>query len=301
MFWLLRSIGAAIDTRRQALRIRHGPPLVKQAVLITFTLAVVAYSIATTLFFVGVARQGHVVQAPRWGPLALAIAGMLHLSYIILAAVGSHACPVLSSLPLGVSLTAIMLVALQLWLGHSRRLHALGACIAPLALTLLVGAQFMRREAAPASLPPWLLASHITANLLGLSMFLMAGTAGIFYLVQTRRLKRKEVRQAGLRLPPLDVLSRIERRLLLAGFPLLTFGIISGAFFSRSLLEPSEIAWVRAALAGTAWVLLAAVLVLRGVSGWTGRRAALGTIVGAGCVLMVIVVYAIRPLLQGGT
>ena len=32
-----------------------------------------------------------------------------------------------------------------------------------------------------------------------------------------------------------------------------------------------------------------------------GRRAALGTIVGAGCVLMVIVVYALRPLLQGGT
>jgi ABC-type uncharacterized transport system permease subunit len=274
---------------------------VNQAVLITFTLAVVAYSIAATLFFVGVARQAHILPTPRWGPRALAVGGALHLTYITLAAVGSRSCPVLSSLPLGVSLTAIMLVALYLWLRHSRRLNALGACVAPLALTLLVGAQFIRGEAAPSSLPPWLLASHVTANLLGLSLFLMAGTAGVFYLIQTRRLKRKEVRQAGLRLLPLDVLARIERHLLLAGFPLLTFGIVSGAFFSRLLLESSGIALVRALLAGTAWVLLAGVLVLRGVSGWTGRRAAMGTIVGASCVLMVVVVYAIRPLLGDGT
>lgn len=271
------------------------------AVLITFTLAVVAYSVASTLFFVGVIRQVHVAAAPRWALPVLAAGGATHLVYIVLAAVNAGTCPVLSSLPLGVSLTAFMVVALYLWLGPSRGLHTLGAFVAPLALTLLVGAQLVRADAPSAFLPPWLLASHIMANLLGLALFLMAGASAIFYLIQTRRLKRKELRQPGGRLPALDVLARIERRLLLAGFPLLTFGIITGAFFSRKLLEDTGIALVRAILAGAAWLLLACVIVLRGARGWTGRRAALGTIVGAACVLLVILVYVIRPFLGGGS
>jgi hypothetical protein len=42
-------------------------------------------------------------------------------------------------------------------------------------------------------------------------------------------------------------------------------------------------------------VVLAAVLVLRRVAGVRGRRAAYGTLAGVLCVLLVIVVYAVRP------
>jgi ABC-type uncharacterized transport system permease subunit len=96
------------------------------------------------------------------------------------------------------------------------------------------------------------------------------------------------------------VLENIEQRLLLAGFPLLTFGIISGAAFSRSILGGSELALLRVGLAAAGWIMLAAVLVLRRVAGWSGRRAAWGTIAGAACVLLVVVVYALGPVLGGG-
>ena len=47
-----------------------------------------------------------------------------------------------------------------------------------------------------------------------------------------------------------------------------------------------------------AWVLFAAVLLLRLAAGWRGRRAAIGTIVGFLCTAAVLVSYMVRA--QGG-
>jgi ABC-type uncharacterized transport system permease subunit len=272
---------------------------VAQAVTIAFIGAVVSYSVAATLLFVELVRKAPIVGLRPWGTGALALGAALHLGYIILASFASHTCPVLSSLPLGVSLTGWFAVALCLVLGRSR-LYLLGVFMAPLALTLLVGAQFLRTDNRDAALPRSLLAAHVTANLLGLALFLMAAAVATFYLAQSSRLKRKDARHAAGRLPPLDVLDNLEQRLLLAGFPLLTFGIISGAVFSRSLVGGSELALLRAGLAAGGWVMLAAVLLLRRLAGWSGRRAAWGTITSAACVLLVVVVYALRPAVGVG-
>jgi ABC-type uncharacterized transport system permease subunit len=94
-------------------------------------------------------------------------------------------------------------------------------------------------------------------------------------------------------LPPLDALDLTEHRLLLAGFPLLTFGIVSGAVFAARLDA-------RAALGYTAWVLVAGVLVLRAVAGWRGRRAAYGTLAGVACTLLVLLFYVVHSNGRGG-
>jgi ABC-type uncharacterized transport system permease subunit len=285
--------------RRSSSRPRPNPCTVAQAVTIAFVGAVVSYSVATILLFVELVRKAPIAGLRPWSTRTLAVGAALHLGYIIVASLASHTCPVLSSLPLGVSLMAWFAVALCLWLGRSR-LFILGVFMAPLALTLLIGAQFVHSDNRDATLPRSLLATHVTANLLGLALFLMAAAVATFYLVQSSRLKRKDARHAAGRLPPLDVLENVEQRLLLAGFPLLTFGIISGAAFSRSLIGGSELALLRAGLAAAGWLMLAAVLLLRRLAGWSGRRAAWGTITSAACVLLVVVVYALRPLFGGG-
>jgi hypothetical protein len=179
--------------RRSSPKLRPVRFPVAQAVTIAFIGAVVSYSVAATLFFVELVHKAPIAGLRQWGTGTLALGAVLHIGYVVLASVTSHTCPVLSSLPLGVSLTAWLAIVLYLWLGRSR-LHILGAFMAPLALTLLIGAQFVHSGKRVATLPRSLLASHVTANLLGLALFLMAAGVATFYLVQSSRLKRKDAR-----------------------------------------------------------------------------------------------------------
>jgi ABC-type uncharacterized transport system permease subunit len=272
-----------------------------------FYLGVIAYSAAATLFFVDLARRdasgraGEPGPLGRWAPLALGVGAALHSTHVVTASLLSRICPV-ESLHFALSLSALIAVGVYLVLWRRLRLHAIGAFVAPVALTFLVGAEFVSKTPQQAqTLPRSLLALHVTANLLGVGLFLLAGAAGAFYLVQERRLKDKRALGLTTKLPPLDALDRTEHRLLLAGFPLLTFGIVTGAVFASSLGQASLTELLRVALAYTTWLVVAGVLVLRALAGWRGRRAAYGTIAGAVCVLLVILLYALRPDMGAGS
>jgi len=172
----------------------------------------------------------------------------------------------------------------------------LGAFIAPIALTFLVGAQFVGQNSeAAVGVSRTLLMFHIAANVLGIGLFLIAGAAGSVYLLQEHRLRtKKHVAATGSRLPPLDALDATTHRLLLAGFPLLTFGVVTGAVFSQQLTNPGGAESLRSWLGYATWLLLAVVLVLRQTAGFRGRKAAYGTIAGVLCMLLVLLLYVVR-------
>jgi ABC-type uncharacterized transport system permease subunit len=259
-----------------------------QLTVIAFYLGVVAYSAAATLFFVDLARPG-VSTALRWAPRALAAGALLHGVHLGLGALTGVFR--LGGLPSALSACALIMALAYLFVRPRAKLDALGAVVSPIALTILVGAQFVHPAAHGSSFPRTLLAMHVLANLLGVGFFLLAGTAGAFYLVQERRLKEKRINGTRGRLPPLDALDSTEHRLLLAGFPLLTFGIVSGAVFAAQLDTMSGVVVARAGLAYATWILVAGVLSLRALAGWRGRRAAYGTLAGVLCVLVVIGIY----------
>lgn len=263
---------------------------------IAFYLGLIAYSAAATLYFVDFSRRGEARGARlAWAPRALGIAALGHGTHVVSASLLSNVCPVASS-HFALSLAALVAVIVFLIANQPTRLRALGVFVAPLALTFLVGAQFVRVEHRPLDISPALLALHVTANLLGVGLFLLAGGAAGFYLIQERRLRLKRGGRSNL--PALEVLDRNEHRLLLAGFPLLTFGVVSGAVFTSELGGASGATLLRALLGYASWVLVAAVLGLRATAGWRGRRSAYGTILGALFVLAVMVLYAIRPVAE---
>ena len=137
-------------------------------------------------------------------------------------------------------------------------MYALGAFVAPIALTFLIGAQFVGQSSdAVAGVSRTLLMFHIAANVLGVGLFLIAGAAGSVYLVQERRLRtKKRVANLSSRLPPLDSLDRTTHRLLLAGFPLLTFGVVTGAVFTHQLTTEGSAEFLRSFLGYSTWLLL---------------------------------------------
>lgn len=81
---------------------------------------------------------------------------------------------------------------------------------------------------------------------------------------------------------------------MLAGFPLLTLGIISGVVQTGGFSAASAADGARQAFAIATWVIFAAVLLLRVSAGWRGRRAALGTLLGFACACAVLVGYLAR-------
>lgn len=258
---------------------------------IAFYLGVIAYSAAATLFFMELVRSGAFRSA--WAVRALALGGILHAAHVVTASLLLHSCPV-ESLHFGLSFSGLMAVFAFLLLFRRFRIHALGAMIAPLALTFLIGAQFVGSGVEPdESISRPLLFLHIAANVVGVGLFLLAGASGIFYVIAERRLKRKELGSAA-RLPPLAALDKTAHRLSLAGFPLLTFGIVTGSLFLSHVSGMSAAELLRSLLGYASWLLLALVLLLRRSIGWSGRRAAYGTVAGVGCVLLVMLFYVFR-------
>jgi len=260
---------------------------------IAFYLGVVAYSAASTVFFVEIARGASGKILGALGPRLLALGALIHALHVVFASLLSRVCPV-ESLHFGLSLTALGAVVAYLLLRKRFKLHAMGAVVAPLALTFLIGAQFVSAPRMAAELPRGLLAFHIAANLLGLGLFLVAGGSSAFYVLLERRLRSKKLSPTSSRLPPLDALDRAAHRLLLVGFPLLTFGVVTGAVFTQQVAAAGSAALLRTVLGYATWALLAAVLLLRQIVGLRGRRAAYGTLAGVTCVLLVMLVYAVR-------
>ncbi|MFA9412804.1 MAG: inner membrane protein YpjD [Deltaproteobacteria bacterium] len=171
----------------------------------------------------------------------------------------------------------------------------LGAFVVPLSLMLFL-ASGLGSSYAPVSpkVQSAMLTLHIGANVVGLVAFALAFAAAVAYMLQERLLRRRQLSGAFQRLPSLDVLDTMGLRAVLVGFPLLTFGMITGTFWL--LRSGGSEFFVSQALGLVAWAIFASVIVLRVAAGWQGRKAALGTMMGFLFTLLVLAGYALRAV-----
>jgi ABC-type uncharacterized transport system permease subunit len=283
---------------------------------VTFVLALLFYGASSVLYFADVARhrskpvpvkgkalgaQGQAGSAsgPSLPPLLLGAGAVAHAAYVSIASFIAHVCPV-HSVHFLLSTASLLAVAVYLIARRRFRIHALGMLVGPLGLAFILGTYFFGAPDPGPKLSPLFIAAHVLANLLGIALFLLAGGAAVLYLVQENRLKHKRPASKIANLPPLDTLDHAVHRFLVAGFPLLTLGIITGTFWARRLAMGSPDEVMRVVFGYATWLLIAAVLLLRAAVGWRGRRAAYGTIAGFACAAVVIVVYLMRPEAASG-
>ncbi len=161
-------------------------------------------------------------------------------------------------------------------------LMVLGALVAPLATVSVVIASIL--PGPPVELDPlfkglWR-TFHVGTLIVGIAAFAVAFLVGILYLIQERAIKDKKRGFFFRRLPSLKLLDSMGYSCLVAGFPMLTFGLITGVIYAQMVhgrfwsWDPKEI------FAGITWLVFAALLHERLAVGWQGRRAAIMTIVG---------------------
>lgn len=255
--------------------------------------------LAACILFLALARPKPATRlGPRWPARLLEAGAVLQIAYLIAFSVTDRRCPVYS-LHTALGIVSLVGVVTYAVLSRGRRLEALGGFVAASALVFLVAARSI------ASRPPepndrWLMAIHITANMLGGGVLLVAGCAAAFYLWNEGRLRRRRVLGQGTKLPPLESLDAVVHRLLWIGMPLLSVGMMTG----RLVIKQAEVVTsgdrIRAALSVVSWLLLLVVLALRQFARWRGRRPALATLVGAIGIFAIIALYVGRALMGDG-
>jgi ABC-type uncharacterized transport system permease subunit len=260
-----------------------------------FLLTATAYFAAAGLFLAHLLGSQRV---PARLPIPLlAVGAMLHAAHIVVSSLVLHVCPV-EGIHFPMSVVSMLMCVVYLVMRSRYRIDIVGAFVAPLALTSLLASRFVGGGTAVVDQAPRfksaLLPLHVTANLLGVALFSLAFAAAALYLVQERLLKEKRIEGLFRRLPPLDALDRAEHRFLLAGFPLLTIGILIGTLWARQVEMGGAADLLRAGFGYLTWLLIAGVLLLRAAAGWRGRRAAYGTIAGFGFAVLVLILYLLR-------
>jgi ABC-type uncharacterized transport system permease subunit len=257
-----------------------------------FGVTAAIYVAASVLFLRFLARgKGDV---GKLGPRLILLGALFHGAYIVQASLLLRVCPV-EGIHFPMSVGSMVMCIAYVVARRRLRVEVAGAFIAPLALTSLMASRFVGGGAEPGEgVKSFILPFHVTLNLFGVALFGLAFSAAALYLVQERLVKQKRIDGVSRRLPPLDALDRAEHRFLLAGFPLLTIGIITGTVWAKRVEMGATSDILRAAFGYVTWLVIAGVLFLRAAAGWRGRRAAYGTIAGFGFAVLVLVLYLLR-------
>jgi ABC-type uncharacterized transport system permease subunit len=186
-----------------------------------------------------------------------------------------------------VSLLAFLLIAVFLVVDLKARAALLGAFLSPAAVAVLVPALWIEAPGhdLAAGLRQPLLPVHIAVALAGLAVFGVATAVAGVYLAAERMVKGKRFGPLFKKVPSLELLDDLNRRLVVWGFIALSLTLLTGAWIQSRLTPDAK--WSPAELAVVvAWLAFGLVLQLRIVVGWRGRRVALLTMAGFGVLLV---------------
>jgi len=199
-----------------------------------------------------------------------------------------------NSMQEAISFFSWAIVFIFFWVELKYRIYVMGSLVLPMAFLSLISVATLPLENHPVdkTLKGTLLGIHTTLSVLGIVAFAIAAVVGIMYLVQEKSLKSKQFGPLYYKLPALGLLDQWNKTALFWGIPLLTLGIISGAFWSQYALgffwsnSPKQL------LAISAWFFYLIVLQGRITSGWRARRAALLSIIGFMGIIFIFTTLA---------
>jgi ABC-type uncharacterized transport system permease subunit len=251
-----------------------------------FTLAFHAYALGALAYLALLAQRW---KGLGWLARALTVAGwVLHGVGLVLLLHAQGWMP--NGFGQVVSLLAFLLVAVFLAVDLRTRGPVLGAFLSPAAVAVLVPSLYIGPHSAELAegLRQPLLPLHVAVALAGLAVFGVATAVAGVYLLAERSVKGKHFGTFFRRVPSLELLDELNRRLVAWGFIALSLTLLTGAWVA-SRLRPAE-RWDSAQLAIlVAWVAFGVLLQARTFAGWRGRRVALLTMAGFGVLVVSFV------------
>ncbi len=118
----------------------------------------------------------------------------------------------------------------------------------------------------------WLIV-HVTLILCGIASVCLTAGASIFYLIQERKLKRKDLAGAS-RLPALRTLDSVINRAMGLGFVFTTVGMLAGTTWAYIESGTRWLGNPNVQFALFTWLFYLSMIYLRSSQGWRGRKTA---------------------------
>ena len=253
-----------------------------------FLLAVLLYS-ASTVAFVACWIGGS-QRSERLARLTLAAAVLLHGLAIALRWLEAGHAPLSNGFE-AFSLYAWGLSVAYLLIPSLRRHAILGVFVTPLALLSILIASVLPkgiRPLVPVLQSHWL-PVHVSISFAAYTMFSLAFIAAVTYLLQLRSLREPGRWPWTRRLPSLEALEELQRRMAVVGLVLMTGALISGSLWAEKAWgivwpwEPQQVASL------VTWLIYALYFIARHSAGWQDRRGAWLLIAGFFSVLVTFV------------
>jgi ABC-type transport system involved in cytochrome c biogenesis permease subunit len=160
--------------------------------------------------------------------------------------------------------------------------RAMGVFVATLMAVLDVipalGPQIVAR---PAVLRSPLFTIHVVSLLFAYASFAIACVLGVTYVLLFKEIKAKHLGVFYARLPSLQVLDRMNARVLAVGWIFLTIGLIVGGVWAAQVqtspdprAQAMSVADPKILVALLSWAVYSFALLARRAIGWSGRRSA---------------------------
>lgn len=232
------------------------------------------YLLAAILFFTGVfANRERLRALSSW--MAVVAFGLHTVD--IGAVLFMHRGAALASGNFYFSLFAWSLILIYFVVWWRLRSHFLGLTASPLALILFFSSTAVQHLTVtmPKKLTVLFVGMHIGTLFLSMALLAMAFGAGMAFMYLDRKIKAKE-KLEGFRkeMPSLETFDKVNHWAIVAGFPLYTFGLVSGFIWGRQTWgkvftwDPKEI------IAVFIWFAFAFLFHQRLIYGWKGRKPA---------------------------
>ena len=214
------------------------------------------------------------------------------------------------------SMAALVAVTVYLVLLTRQPVRFLGAFVmAPVVLYLGLAGTVLYAKAGPLvpALNSYWIKIHVVAAITASGAFLVSGVVTVLYLLKDRWERRTAVglgpgtaaameferNRGGLMawLPASENLDRLAYKIVAFAFPVWTFAVIAGAIWAEQAWsrywgwDPKE-TW-----SFITWLAYAAYLHARATAGWRGRRAAVLSLVGVGCLMVDY--YVVNTVITG--
>jgi len=229
--------------------------------------------------------------------LLFVLAGLLaHTLYLSHRVVEYSATPLSSSFDWCL-VAAWLLIVAYLYLAYYFPRAALGLYMLPLALALVAAASLASDEPfqpGPAS-QVWG-AIHGIGLLLGTLVVMVGFVAGLLYLLQARRLKKKLPPMQAFKLPSLEWLEKVNSRVIILSTLLVGIGFVAGTILnvvargdSGSIPWSDPVIWTSALM--FIWLLVATVFNVAYQPSRRGRKVAYLTLVSFAFLVIVLAVF----------
>jgi ABC-type uncharacterized transport system permease subunit len=169
---------------------------------------------------------------------------------------------------IGLSTIAWTAAAMLLVANLNKSIETLGLFVWPLAA---IGVTVQNLMGLPHPLPLEY-GAHILLAILAYSILGLATAQAVLYSIQERRFKQHRLNHLLKALPPLALMEQTLYQLLIYGFVMLSFALLTGLFFVEDLFEQHLIHKTFFSLA--AWIIYAVVIWGHFRRGWRGPAAA---------------------------